>query len=310
MTIPDQSLVSARDGLKVAIPSPLAALRPMEIGEILDEAFDLYRRNFRLLFGAAILVYLPIAPLFILAGNDMVWSLVNNILSFILGMWTVGALTYAASDRLEGRPITIAQAYRRGLGRLFRLCSASIIGGLAVFGGLLLFVIPGLIVWLLFVLLSPRCVLENRGGVGALRRAWRLSSGELWRLFFLILGLFVASMLFAAVLMGLGALLALFLGYQQATGGSTAPTGPMATAVMAVIYLASSLAQGAWTPFWTNTQLLAYRDLRIRKEAYDLEALTSAVEARVAAGRAEAMAPPSGPIELPAPETGDRWQPE
>jgi hypothetical protein len=299
---------SSRSGSERSVPSSPVALRPMEIGEILDEAFDLYRRNFRLLFGTAILVYLPIAPLSIMAGNNMVWSAVNTILSFILGLWTVGALTYAASDRLEGRPITIAQAYRRGLGRVLRLCSASILGGLAVIGGLLLFVIPGLIVWLLFILLSPICVLENRGGVGALRRAWRLSSGEMWRLFFLFLGLFFASILFASVMMGLVALLALFLGFQQASEGSAA-TGPMATAAMAVFVLAQSLVQGAWTPFWTNTQLLAYRDLRIRKEAYDLEALTTSIEARVAAGLPVPPAPAGEPIRPQASVDGNPWQP-
>src|SRR5438046_4808811 len=40
-----------------------ALLRPLEIGDLLDEAFDLYRRNFRLFFGIMVILDLPITLL-------------------------------------------------------------------------------------------------------------------------------------------------------------------------------------------------------------------------------------------------------
>jgi hypothetical protein len=58
----------------------------------------------------------------------------------------------------------------------------------------------------------------------------------------------------------------------------------------AVVMLVTVLFQSAWTPVLAAAQLLMYLDLRIRREAYDLELLVAAVEARQSAEKSAATA--------------------
>src|SRR6266542_2373819 len=92
-------------------------LRPMEIGELLDEAFELYRRNFRLFFGITVLLDLPITMLQLrFAGPRGAISWADG-LALAASFVTVAALTLAAWDRVQGRETTILRAYRQVLRR-------------------------------------------------------------------------------------------------------------------------------------------------------------------------------------------------
>jgi hypothetical protein len=275
-------------------PAAAPLLRPMEVGELLDEAFDLYRRNFRLFFGIAMLLYAPLGLLILTGGENSGWTSLGNIVGGIAGLVTTCALGYAAIDRIHGRATTIAGAYRRGLGRMLRLFSASLIAGLAAFAGLLLLVVPGVIVILWMQLLTPVAVVENRGGIGALERARKLAQGELWRLFFIGIGLMMVVGVFNLAMLGLVGLLVGVFGLEDAAPGEPVDSTVQYVA-FAVIYLVYTLSQSAWAPLLTLTQSLAYVDLRIRKEAYDLELLTGEVEARVAAARSAIPAPGGTP---------------
>ena len=277
-----------------APPPALPLLRPMEVGELLDEAFDLYKRNFRLFIGIAVLLTVPLGGLLIATPAE--WRNVVNIASYITGAVTSCALTYAALERSLGRETTVVAAYRFGARRFLRLLSAYVIYGLALLGGFIALVIPGFIVALWALLLVPIVVAENRGGVGAFSRARRLAAGNLWRLFFLGVGLTLVVSVFFFVLVTLAGLVEASLGTPRtATVDQTNTTSLVLQAVVIVIAV---IFQAAWSPVFAAAQLLAYLDLRIRQEAYDIELLTSAVEARVATERALSLAarPTPGPL--------------
>ncbi len=119
-----------------AAPSPASELLPLSIGDIFDETFDLYKRNFALFAGIVATLHVPAHILFrstsyalgierlleepAAPGNEMGAAL--NVLAFLM-VWGVfytalfvvlsGALTAAISDRYLGAPVTVGSAYRR-----------------------------------------------------------------------------------------------------------------------------------------------------------------------------------------------------
>jgi hypothetical protein len=64
-----------------------------------------------------------------------------------------------------------------------------------------------------------------------------------------------------------------------------------ALVLQAITTVITDLFGAAWSPVFAAAPLLAYLDLRIRREAFDLELLTTAVEARVSAAQAPTAAP-------------------
>ncbi len=285
-------LVNGLTGNRLVRP-PLPRLRLMEVGEVLDEAFDLYKKNFRLFFGLAVLLNTFSAVIVLATPEQGAARLVANLFSFLTTLITAGALTDAALARIMGRQTTLGAAYRQGLRNSMRLLLGAIVYGLAMAGGLILFLVPGFFVILWALLLPPVVVVEKRTGIAALTRARQLAAGNVWRLFFLGLGLFLVSMVLGMVLV---TLLGMVYGF---TGTSPdAPLGPSDTRTMllrAAVILVASFMQAGWTPVFLTAQLLTYLDLRVRREAYDLELLTAAVEARAAVIRTLASPDARGP---------------
>jgi len=263
----------------------------MEVGELLDEAFDLYRKNFRLFFGIAVLVKVPVSLLVLLFPYNSPGMWAVEVAGFIVSLATWAALTRAAMDRLLNRETTIAAAYGHGLRRLFLVFTGLLLYALAGGVGLILFIVPGVFVLLWSLLFFPVAMLESRNWWNSfplLRRTQQLAAGQTWRLFFLALGLGLLGLIISGVL---GALVVLL----GATGGLDLQHPPdlsSGTGVLlwAAYLLVSALANSAQAPVFTTAQLLAYVDLRIRREAYDVELLATAAEARAAAARAPSLA--------------------
>jgi hypothetical protein len=268
---------------------PLLLLRPMEILEILDESFDLYKRNFRLFFGIALLLNAPVS---LLQGAIGASSGTALSLALLASVVTLAALTRAALDRILGQRTTIAAAYRHALRRLFRVLFGLIAYLLAIMIGLILLVIPGLVIGLWWMLFLPVIMGENRGWFEMLRRPVDLTGNHLWRLFFVALGVGFIGIIIASVLFGLEGLVEGVAGIDPNHPDFSNGVG---MAIFAAYLLAGALIQSAWAPVVTTVQTLVYVDLRIRREAFDLELLTSGVEARLAAERAPA------PTGTPAP---------
>jgi hypothetical protein len=87
---------------------------------------------------------------------------------------TTGALTIVVADLATGGSAGPGKAYKILLSRLGKFLSAWIPAFLLVLVGLCLLVIPGLIVGFLFVFVAPVVLLENVGGIAALKRSVNL----------------------------------------------------------------------------------------------------------------------------------------
>jgi len=241
-------------------------LRALSLGELLDASFGLYRRLFvPLVFVSVATQTIPLAlSIYIEASggafeHPMLWS-VTTVLALILGQIGIAASTFLVAEAYLGGSLTPQEAFTRATPFLGRLIVAAFLSALLYAVGLLLFVVPGVIMICALIVTTPALVLENQpSATSAMGRSWLLTKGFRGRIFGAIL---VALLLIAVPAIALGALAGLM--------GS-----PSEETALVVVLLLQSLLQLLAYPFFYALTTLFYYDLRIRKEAYDLEMLAS-----------------------------------
>ena len=263
----------------MSAPTPLR-LRPLEVGDLLDETFRIYRRHFLLFAGISVILAIPSAGLqgysfFAIfnylfsssnAGqlpdfNTLLPSLValgiGYLVSILLAPFGYGAVIYAACESALGHPVTVVGALRAVLRRYFAILGYVLLIGLM---GIVLCLVPLWIwIWVGWVAVLPVMFVENAGLGAAMGRSWHLVEGRWWRTF-LILLLVAILWYFARVA------LEAFIGLANTL-----------ISVVATSYVVLAVAQGAAiivsalvNPVVQIAIVLVYFDLRVRREALDL----------------------------------------
>jgi hypothetical protein len=261
-------------------PVPLR-MRPLEIGDLLDETFRMYRRHFLLFAGISVILAIPSAALIGLVFASLS-SVVGEtgqtdfaaftpfleslgaavIVSLVILPFTQGAVMYAACESALGRPVTAGGVFMGVLRRYFPLLGYWLLFALTGYLAAALCLVP-LVLWAwVFVLWSvatPAMFVENIGLGAAMSRSRYLVQGRWWRTFLVLLLMVVVWYLSRVAL---GAFLQL---------GQVLLTIVLSPFIVSAIALAGSQLVGALvTPVLQITIVLIYFDLRVRREALDL----------------------------------------
>ena len=247
--------------------APRAFIAEQSVGSLLRNTVALYRTNFR----ALVLAYaLPTFPVLLLqqlaqAAQNMGLFVVTVLLGSVVSFFAVGALTFIISDICLGNVPSVSRAYARILkgGLWWRLLWTTILQMILWMVGMLLLLIPGIFLMIRMVVCSTVVILEGDSGMKAIKRSMSLSKGHFWRLFAVlaVLGLVIFALTMVAMIpIGIGfALLASQIGESQLQ--------------MLMAILLAPLMQGVLYPMLFIAIVLLYYDLRVRKEAYDVDAL-------------------------------------
>ncbi|MDQ6807208.1 MAG: hypothetical protein M3065_20155 [Actinomycetota bacterium] len=285
----------------------------MRVGEIVDAAIKLYRAQAVKLWKIILLISVPIAvidqlifisslPSGVFAHNGDLYVnvfvssyspsalvvIVPLVLQFLVApTLTLGALSKCLLDAYTGRPTdwrrSVAFAFRR-LGPLVWL---SILVSIAVVIGFVLIILPG--IWLIVgcSVSVPVLMFEGIGGVAAIRRSLGLVRGRWWATFAALL---VGGVLIAVVEFVIG----LVIGGVQA--GLHVNSVALVIVLRALTFILATLIS---YPFYAAIATVIYIDLRVRKEALDLELLADGFTGRAQAPsspatQAGSVPPPSG----------------
>jgi hypothetical protein len=263
----------------VSVPVPLR-LRPLEVGDLLDETFRMYRRHFFLFAGISVILSIPLAALagysfFTLftnlvqqAGTDQpldVTTLSTSLAAFALfGLvnlalypFLYGAITYAACESALGRPVTVWGALGGALRRYPHIALYLI---LVILMALMFCLLPLWIwIWVGWVAVMPVMFVENTGVITAMGRSWRLVQGRWWRTFLIVFLMFI---LVEVVASALGAFLYLAQALLQIVLSTYLS--------LAISEAASIIVASLVNPILQIALVLIYFDLRVRREGLDL----------------------------------------
>lgn len=290
---------------------PIPQLQPLSIGQLLDRAIRLYRRNFLTFIGIIALVQAPLS----LLGFGVGLITVNNMaevldsgasqtdpfaiftpgyftglaVSVLLAMVTLllisgvasAAMTRAVADNYLGQPVSILGSYRR-IGRAWApLVGTLLLAGVIYLGICLWWIVPcvgwltglGMIAFfglVIFPLVVPIVVLEQRGSLYAIQRAWNLARRRFWW----VLGfVFILALFSQLVVAGPSAVVGFIfqsLLTDAVQSGSAGSLIVLQTVIQSLLSLVTSLL---YLPLQLAGMTLLYFDLRVRTEGFDLALL-------------------------------------
>jgi hypothetical protein len=252
-------------------------IRARSLGEILDGGVQLYRNHFRSFLTTTAAISIPS----LLLARLVTWLLTGSLsatasppaeatgfgrafaplatlpITFAFGLLLEAMLTIAIADAYLGRTVSIRTAWQRILAQLKSLAGAGILKGLAVMGGFVLLIVPGILMMLNWLFTTQAITVEGLTARAALARSKELARGGRGKLAGLLLLLAIIN---AALVHGFGALI---------------PESVRALPLLgAFLQQLPSILIGPLTPAVIT---LAYFDARVRKEAFDLEMLSDAI---------------------------------
>ena len=252
-------------------------LRPLSIGEILDTAFQLYRRHFATVATIGVLcTAIPMMlDVYVESSGGRVahigLALFSALLLMLLNSVATAATVFVVSEGYLGREVGAGTALQLAAPFVGRLIVAQILYSILAFFGFLFFIVPGIIVLVAMSLTAPALVVENLpSSTAALRRSWALTRGARWKMigiFIPLLLLLVIPMIAVTVIAGVLAAIG-----GLALGGEGAMAGILGAALAGVI-------QMLVYPLFNCALTVAYYDQRIRKEGFDLELLAARLRA-------------------------------
>ena len=288
------------------VPDPTlqmrARLRPMGIGDILDATFSLYRANFSLFVATVAIVEVPLQIISIILQLAIVDSTktlqglgtttggltqqqTNTLVHWLFTLLGVGAITaiitgialviqsaalaVAISNRFLNRTTTVGEVYQAAISRLGPLLVAIIWVGIRLIllgiACVVLIGIPFLIYfYVAWSLIAQVVMLENASGMGASGRSRQLITGYWWK----ALGLLVITAILVAILGGIPA--AIISGAMSGAGlGARTLVSGIVGAIVTILL----------RPIQAGATTLLFYDLKIRKEAFDLEAMARQIGA-------------------------------
>lgn len=252
-------------------------LRPRSATELIDAAFQVYRRAPAAFMVSMALVYVPWLAIQLLLQIQVPETLDQFTPAFarelsLLGL--VGLLIYAVAGgtiAIVTRSVyldetaDVGAALARSVSKVIPLVIATIVAWLLIVVGFVFLIVPGVYLIARFFALRQTVVLEDRGAFAALGRSGVLAKGQKFH----ILGTLILTGILVVVING-GAGLLIQLQHSQVI------TRVLATAVAIVVY-----------PILSITETLLYYDTRIRNEGFDVEYL---------AGATTETAPTTGPV--------------
>ncbi len=265
-------------------------LRPMELGEILDGALTIYRRHFGLFvrLGVAALFVPVLLTVYIeFSGGQQqhlgLWFLTSVIQYFATLLLTAGAIR-VISDSYLGREPQLSEALSLGFAKMWPLFVVGFAKGLimvligggvalvifilvslqaGVVSGLLMFaaMVGGFwfLVWVAcgYAVTTQTVVLESLpGAFESFGRSWDLTRGFRRKIFNI------------AIVAGL--IVYVPIGAVAGVGAAMAVESP---ATQQIFQVAAAVLPMALTPILACVFTLMYYDLRVRREAFDLQLL-------------------------------------
>lgn len=214
----------------------------LDTARVFERIFEIYRDQFTLLIPAALILFLPVAILngLVLAGGGALAALATGAIALIATFWYQGMVVEAVVDILDGRrDHTLGSLFSSVSPVIGTLIGAGILATIIIVIGFLLIIVPGLIALTLLAVVAPAVVIERATATGALSRSRALVRGNAWRVFGVIVVLFLITALISSILQAIGGSATddSFAGYALAELIVRVLLGPLSAIAATVMYV-------------------------------------------------------------------------
>jgi len=244
-------------------------------GDLISQVFDFYKKHWKLflqifvwplILNCAWLVLTSLSDLIIKQNEASLFVSVVGwitpliwLLIMVISIWSGAALIFACKE-----PTTWQLAYRSAWHRLGDYLWLAILTGLMVAGGIMLFVVPGIIFSLWFFLGAWVLIFEDLKGRDALLKSKFYVQGYWWAIFGrqLVFSLLIAAIAGGAMLLGL------LLSFLVKTISSTT------SSILIIVW--QCLVSLLISPLTVGLSYVLYQDLKNKKSAVAFEIMPRA----------------------------------
>jgi hypothetical protein len=255
---------------------------------MLDELFDIYKKNFILLAGITGIIYLPATMLYNYAtivlktkytfthgspNVDLSGLVTYLILTFVLAIVyysmtfiVTAAITWAISKIYLGDQVTILQSYKIVVKKIVPFALTMILASLLRLAGFMMLCLPVIVALLVTAFVSEVFIIEGKQYADALKRSFELVKGDWVKV--LVVGLIVTILtsIVSAALVSPFIYIQIFSKTQLSES-------------MALLQgFCQGVAQTLAMPVEVIAFVLLYYDIRIRKEGFDIEMLAAGMD--------------------------------
>lgn len=193
-------------------------------------------------------------------GLAMLAGLVGFLVSLVGGVLMQGVVTHTVVADLQGRKTSLGESLNVALRSFWVLVGIGIVSGLATTLGLILLIVPGILIFLIWMVAGPVAIAERTGVGRALERSRTLTRDHRWWLLLIAVVYFVVS----SVLGVLAGMLSV------AVGGLDAQTSLNFASL-----IVTPAVQALSTLIWGAMAAAAYVELRAVKEGGGKESVAA-----------------------------------
>jgi len=235
--------------------------RARSVPELLDAAFQVLRARYLQIVTAALVISLPAIVLLLLLPPDA--TALGTIAHNFSLVYAGAAAVVIVSDAYLGRERSLGAVLRAVFSRFGSIWGVAFMKNLMIGLGLLLLVVPGVIAFIVTFAMVPAVLIDGASASESFDRSRDLARGSWGRILGAqLLGFMLMYLAYFGALFGIGIL------FEMAGGISEAAAELLAQALLTALY-----------PLPATVTVLLYYDMRIRKEAFDLQMLIDAVPA-------------------------------
>lgn len=214
----------------------------IDVGDVIGRAFAIYKDNFLILLLAALIVSaVNVLAILLLPG---VLVIIAIVVSVVVSVFYQGMVVELVRDVQDGRrDHTLGELFKSVSPVALPLFVVALLAGIGIAIGFIFLIIPGLILLTFWAVVAPVVVLENPGIGRTFGRSRELVRDNGWRVFGVIVLVFLITIVFSFVAGIIGAALG-DVGNAVAQWLISAITTPISALVAAVLYFRLREAKG------------------------------------------------------------------
>jgi hypothetical protein len=213
--------------------------RELSVGDTIREVFSIYRDQAGILIPVAFWLFLIVAVLDGIAGDDRpVLLMLSFAVSIVVGTFYKGIVVSLVRDLQDGRrDSSVSELFGFAVPVLAPLFVAGLLSAIGIVFGLVLLIVPGLILLTIWALIAPVIVIERAGVIASFGRSRELVRNYGWPVFGAVVSalliVVVGGILFGSIAAGIadGPLVRIVFSALAAT-----ITAPVEALVAAVLY--------------------------------------------------------------------------
>lgn len=244
----------------------------LDIGRVIQGTFGVIGRNFVTFFVLALVLsglptaifgYVQAGQTAAAASGDFNFSIgylstigLGGLATMITAAILQGSLVFATVQDLNGAKPSLGEGLATGLRAFLPLLGLSILLVCALVGGFILLVVPGLMMLCAWIVVVPSLIADRTGVMGAFSRSAELTRGNRWRIFGLLIIVWIVALLIGAIGGGVAAAMAL----------GDSGVDPVQTARSPAIFIGSTLINTLTTMVTSAGVAVLYVELRKARE--------------------------------------------